>query len=59
MIMASSLDLQIAIQWLMDDCKDKKDTNEKHGCMVGHLELFKQYPKDFVSMAKRKVAKVM
>lgn len=57
--MASSLDLQIAIQWLLDDCKDKKDTNEKHGCMMGHLELFKQYPKDFVSMTKRKVAKVV
>jgi hypothetical protein len=57
--MASSLDLQIAVQWLMDDCKDKKDASEKNGCLTGHLELFKQYPKDFVSMAKRKVAKVM
>jgi len=59
MIMASSLDLQIAVQWLLDDCKDKKDTNEKNSCMTGHLELFKQYPKDFVSMTKRKVAKVI
>ena len=57
--MASSLDLQIAVQWLIDDCKDKKNADEKNGCLIGHLELFKQYPKDFVSMTKRKVAKVV
>jgi hypothetical protein len=58
-MMINQEDIQIAIEWIFEDCLNFKEMPDRYGCLKGKLEVFKKHPKDFINVAKRKMAKVI
>jgi hypothetical protein len=68
--MVTKEDISLAIEYIFENCDEKnmrypkgdkygRHYAERFGCVKGHLDMFKKHPKEFVNMAKRKMAKVI
>jgi hypothetical protein len=62
--MVTKDDISLAIEYIFQNCQDLRYPRglyhaERCGCLEGHLNAFKKHPKDFVMMAKKKMARVI
>jgi hypothetical protein len=68
--MVTKDDISLAVEYIFQECVDEKmryprgDRHglhfaEKYGCLRGNMEMLKKNPKEFVAMAKKKMARVI
>jgi len=64
--MVTKEDIQIAIEYIFQKCEPNPRyqrvgsySPERCGCLEGNFQTFKKQPKEFINLAKKKMARVM